>query len=243
MCAFIRVRLWLRRHQGRRGRRSLGKIPLLSGGVLRARPGEVQGLRPLSARRPGRQLPCRNVPRSECGGVDQRDCTCRLETVNSASIDPPDWIVNRWCPIHGSGEDPDHAWEAKRDDRRSSGRPPTTRTITDDHAIRSRPYLLDAIHGRLRLHLLVHDPRANGQDRHGRRAPTGRSASHPGARRRRAPFQPFGNYSMAPVIRADRENHEPARGRRHHGRHWLPDLHGRRHRGARRLHTSASPLA
>ena len=42
-------------------------------------------------------------------------CTCRMESVNSASIDPPEPIVNPWCPLHG-GRDPDAEREARRDD-------------------------------------------------------------------------------------------------------------------------------
>lgn len=66
-------------------------------------------------------MPACRMPKAECGMTDMRDCTCRLESVHSASIDPPEMIVDRWCPIHGSGEDPDHVWEARRDDARFFG--------------------------------------------------------------------------------------------------------------------------
>ncbi len=41
------------------------------------------------------------------------ECTCRLESVNSASIDPPEMIVNEWCPTHG--RDPDEELQKQRD--------------------------------------------------------------------------------------------------------------------------------
>lgn len=44
----------------------------------------------------------------------ERDCTCRLESVNSASIDPPEPILDPWCPAHG--KDPDTEYERQRDD-------------------------------------------------------------------------------------------------------------------------------
>lgn len=43
------------------------------------------------------------------------DCTCRMETVNSASIDPPEAIIDPWCPVHGH-RDPDREYEQARDD-------------------------------------------------------------------------------------------------------------------------------
>jgi hypothetical protein len=43
------------------------------------------------------------------------DCTCRMESVNSASIDPPELILNPWCPVHG-GRDPDEELQRRRDE-------------------------------------------------------------------------------------------------------------------------------
>jgi len=40
-------------------------------------------------------------------------CTCRMSPVNSASIDPPEPILDPWCPIHG--KDPDVEREKQRD--------------------------------------------------------------------------------------------------------------------------------
>lgn len=42
-------------------------------------------------------------------------CTCRMESVHSASIDPPEPIVDDWCPLHG-GRDPDAERDRRRDD-------------------------------------------------------------------------------------------------------------------------------
>lgn len=42
-------------------------------------------------------------------------CTCRMESVNSASIDPPEPIIDRYCPVH-AGYDPDRALQEARDD-------------------------------------------------------------------------------------------------------------------------------
>jgi hypothetical protein len=50
-----------------------------------------------------------------CSDIEDRiaaDCTCRMSSVNSASIDPPHEIVDPWCPLHG-GRDPDR----ERDER------------------------------------------------------------------------------------------------------------------------------
>jgi hypothetical protein len=44
-------------------------------------------------------------------------CTCRLQWVDSASLDQPEPIVDGWCPLHG-GRDPD----AERDQRLEDGR-------------------------------------------------------------------------------------------------------------------------
>lgn len=44
------------------------------------------------------------------------DCICRMSSVNSASIDPPERITNRNCPVHGSPVDPSDAYKAARDD-------------------------------------------------------------------------------------------------------------------------------
>lgn len=47
-------------------------------------------------------------------------CTCSMETVHSASIDPPEPIVDRDCPLHGNS-DPDRAYDEMRD-RQMEGR-------------------------------------------------------------------------------------------------------------------------
>jgi hypothetical protein len=40
-----------------------------------------------------------------------------METVNSASIDPPEMILDPWCPEHG-GKDPDWELQKQIDDAR-----------------------------------------------------------------------------------------------------------------------------
>ena len=40
-------------------------------------------------------------------------CTCRWSSINSASIDPPHRIVDKWCPIHG--RDPDEEYQKLKD--------------------------------------------------------------------------------------------------------------------------------
>lgn len=44
-------------------------------------------------------------------------CTCRMETSHSASIDPPEPIMDRYCPLHGNAPDPDEAYDRARDDK------------------------------------------------------------------------------------------------------------------------------
>ena len=57
-----------------------------------------------------------NPPREpEDNEVGVGDCTCRLSSINSASIEPPHRIVNPWCPVHG-GRDADAEYDAKRDE-------------------------------------------------------------------------------------------------------------------------------
>lgn len=47
-------------------------------------------------------------------------CTCRMEPVNSASLDPPEPIVDRGCPVHGKyrpgGVDPDDERAVRQED-------------------------------------------------------------------------------------------------------------------------------
>jgi hypothetical protein len=47
-------------------------------------------------------------------------CICRMQTVNTATIDPPEPIISRNCPLHGNAPDPDYALEAKRDEAAES---------------------------------------------------------------------------------------------------------------------------
>jgi hypothetical protein len=54
--------------------------------------------------------PCTSIAR--VGG-----CTCRMQSVNSASVDPPEPIVDGWCPLHG-GRDPDAERDAQLEDGR-----------------------------------------------------------------------------------------------------------------------------
>jgi hypothetical protein len=49
--------------------------------------------------------------------ADEELCSCRLESVNSATIDPPEIIIDCHCPVHGDGgPDPDEAYDRMRDD-------------------------------------------------------------------------------------------------------------------------------
>jgi hypothetical protein len=41
-------------------------------------------------------------------------CSCRMETVDSASTEPPELIRDEWCPVHG--RDPDAELDRRRDD-------------------------------------------------------------------------------------------------------------------------------
>lgn len=43
------------------------------------------------------------------------ECTCRLESVCSASLDPPERIRTRGCPVHWP-IDPDRELQAQQDD-------------------------------------------------------------------------------------------------------------------------------
>lgn len=44
----------------------------------------------------------------------EQGCTCRMSSVNSASIDPPHEIIDKWCPLHG-GLDPDDELDKQRE--------------------------------------------------------------------------------------------------------------------------------
>ena len=41
-------------------------------------------------------------------------CICRMPFAHSAQIDPPEPVINEWCPIHG--RDPDFELQKLRDD-------------------------------------------------------------------------------------------------------------------------------
>jgi hypothetical protein len=43
-------------------------------------------------------------------------CTCGMESVNSASIDPPEVVIDKYCPLHGRAPDPDDERDRRRDD-------------------------------------------------------------------------------------------------------------------------------
>lgn len=49
----------------------------------------------------------------------EQGCTCwQMESVHSASIDPPEPIADKHCPLHGWAPDPDDARDlALEDDR------------------------------------------------------------------------------------------------------------------------------
>lgn len=40
-------------------------------------------------------------------------CSCRMSSVDSASLESPEPIVNEWCPVHG--RDPDYELQKQRD--------------------------------------------------------------------------------------------------------------------------------
>ncbi len=44
-------------------------------------------------------------------------CNCRMESVSSASLDPPEPIINPWCPHHG-GRDPDYERDRRLEEAR-----------------------------------------------------------------------------------------------------------------------------
>jgi hypothetical protein len=46
----------------------------------------------------------------------EQGCTCRMSSVNSASIDPPHEVLDKNCPLHGWAPDPDAECERRRDD-------------------------------------------------------------------------------------------------------------------------------
>jgi hypothetical protein len=49
-------------------------------------------------------------------GTDEargQGCTCRMSIVHSTDIDPPEPVLDKWCPVHG--RDPDLAYEEWRD--------------------------------------------------------------------------------------------------------------------------------
>ncbi len=87
----------------------------------------------------GRRVPFEQLSKSHIGGLetyacaecsdhDDEDaepctsaarragCTCSMESVNSASIDPPEPIIERGCPLHGDHRDPSDLYKAQRDD-------------------------------------------------------------------------------------------------------------------------------
>lgn len=43
-------------------------------------------------------------------------CTCSVPHASSYDLDPPEPKIDRHCPVHGYGEDPDDARQRKLDD-------------------------------------------------------------------------------------------------------------------------------
>jgi hypothetical protein len=43
-------------------------------------------------------------------------CTCRMSPVNTTTIDPPEPIIDGWCPLHGR-RDPDQERDQREEDR------------------------------------------------------------------------------------------------------------------------------
>jgi hypothetical protein len=43
----------------------------------------------------------------------KQGCTCRMSIVHWTDIDPPEPILNNWCPVHG--RDHDQAYEEWRE--------------------------------------------------------------------------------------------------------------------------------
>lgn len=61
---------------------------------------------------------CGSLPLEDCKpGCECESCMawciCTMSSVNSASIDPPEPIRNRNCPVHGSPVDPSDAYKAR----------------------------------------------------------------------------------------------------------------------------------
>lgn len=44
----------------------------------------------------------------------RQGCSCRMSSVNSATIDPPYEMIDPWCPLHGY-RDPDREYDEHRD--------------------------------------------------------------------------------------------------------------------------------
>lgn len=55
------------------------------------------------------------------GAAYRRGCTCRMSSVNTATIDPPEPVIDRHCPLHGSRRDPDDARQQRLDDKEYFG--------------------------------------------------------------------------------------------------------------------------
>jgi len=55
-------------------------------------------------------------------------CTCRWSSVHPADVDPPEPVIDHWCPLHG--RDPDAAYEDYRE-RRDNPEPDTADDYRD----------------------------------------------------------------------------------------------------------------
>jgi hypothetical protein len=49
-------------------------------------------------------------------GAREEGCTCRMSSVNSATIDPPEPVIDKYCPLHGWAPDPDDERQRRRED-------------------------------------------------------------------------------------------------------------------------------
>lgn len=64
--------------------------------------------------------PQRGAPDPCTQEARDQGCTCTMEHSHSASIDPPEPIPNKYCPLHGWAQDPDDALDEQRELREAN---------------------------------------------------------------------------------------------------------------------------
>lgn len=58
-----------------------------------------------------------DIPEPCTWGAHNEGCSCHVPVAGPTAIDPPEPVVDRHCPLHGSERDADYERDRQRDDK------------------------------------------------------------------------------------------------------------------------------